>query len=444
MQHSHPKQAQPSHIESPNSKPPLSEPQKHDVIIIGAGAAGLMCAISAGQRQRDVLILDHARKTGNKIMVSGGGRCNFTNYYIEPNRYLSRNPHFCKSALSRYTQWDFIALVEKHGLPYHEKEEGQLFSDNKSKAILDMMLKEVASAGARIQLKTEIVTITALPEKAAPYRYQLQTRHGEDLHVYQCQSLVIATGGLSMPTMGASGFGYQVAEQFGITLLPRSAALVPFTLQPDEKALTEPLSGLSTPATLTCEPASDSEASKDGKNTHPRPSMSFTGSLLFTHRGLSGPPVLQISSYWRAGDTLIINLMPDLDLDEHLKELRQNRPKVELKTVLSEHLPARLAKALCENWFENTTVSELSNAKIAEITERVQRWQPNISGTEGYRTAEVTLGGVDTDELSSKTLEAKKAPGLHFIGEVVDVSGHLGGFNFQWAWSSGWVAGEVV
>lgn len=396
--------------------------QQQDVIIIGAGAAGLMCAISAGQRQRNVLILDHARKAGNKIMVSGGGRCNFTNYYIEANRYLSQNPHFCKSALSRYTQWDFIAMVDKHGLPYHEKEEGQLFSDLKSKAILDMMLKETAEAGANLQLKTEIKSIRKLDDSLAPYRYHLITNQGD----YQCQSLVIATGGLSMPTMGASSFGYQVAEQFDIKLLPRSAALVPFTLQPEEKSLTEPLSGLSTPASLSCN------------------GQSFTGSLLFTHRGLSGPPVLQISSYWKSGDVLEIDLLPSLELEEELKKLRQDRPKLELKTILSEHMPSRLAKALCEHWFENKTTSELSNAQIEAIAQQLHHWQPKISGTEGYRTAEVTLGGVDTDELSSKTMEAKKAPGLYFIGEVMDVSGHLGGFNFQWAWSSGWVAGEVV
>ncbi|MDX1398654.1 MAG: aminoacetone oxidase family FAD-binding enzyme, partial [Oceanospirillum sp.] len=351
--------------------------QQRDVIIIGAGAAGLMCAISAGQRQRDVLILDHARKAGNKIMVSGGGRCNFTNYYVEPNRYLSRNPHFCKSALSRYTQWDFIALVDKHGLPYHEKEEGQLFSDNKSKAILDMMLQEVSDAGAHIRLKTEVVSIETLPEDAAPYRYQLTIEQNGLKETLRCQSLVIATGGLSMPTMGASGFGYQIAEQFGLAVLPRSAALVPFTLQPEEKELTEPLSGLSTPATLSCTPAKGSKNDK-GK---PREGMSFTGSLLFTHRGLSGPAVLQISSYWQSGDTLEIDLIPGLDLDEHLKELRLSRPKVELKTVLGEHLPARLAKALCEHWFDNTTMSDLSNAKIEEIANKVHRWQPKISGT---------------------------------------------------------------
>ncbi|MBB1486215.1 NAD(P)/FAD-dependent oxidoreductase [Oceanospirillum sediminis] len=395
---------------------------QHDVIIIGAGAAGLMCAISAGQRQRDVLVIDHARKPGNKIMVSGGGRCNFTNYYIEPDRYLSRNPHFCKSALSRYTQWDFIAMVDKHGLPYHEKEEGQLFSDLKSKAILDMMLKETGQAGARVQLKTEVDKIRTLPEGKAPYRYQVSTNQGD----YQCQSLVIATGGLSMPTMGATGFGYQVAEQFGLNILPGKAALVPFTLQPEEKELTEPLSGLSTPAVLSCN------------------KKSFTGSLLFTHRGISGPPVLQISSYWNPGDELQIDLLPGTDLKEILKDGRQNRPKTELKTLLSDYFPARLSKALCEQWFKNKTLSELSNADIDHIASCLHQWQPRISGTEGYRTAEVTLGGVDTDELSSKTMEAKKAPGLYFIGEVVDVSGHLGGFNFQWAWSSGWVAGEVV
>lgn len=404
---------------------------QHDVIIIGAGAAGLMCAISAGQRGRDVLVLDHSRKAGNKIMVSGGGRCNFTNYYIEPNRYLSQNPHFCKSALSRYTQWDFIAMVDKHGLPYSEKEEGQLFSDEKSKAILTMLLKEVEAAKAHLQLETCIEKIRQLDPSEAPNRFQLITNKG----TYQCESLVIATGGLSMPTMGASGFGYQVAEQFGLKLLPRTPALVPFTLQPDEKTFAEPLSGLSTTARLSCN------------------GTSFLGGLLFTHRGLSGPAVLQISSYWHAGDKLEIDLLPTLDLEEHLKALRHSKPKTELRTIIGEHLPSRLTKAILEHWLnqpileageKGITVGDLSNAQINEITNKLQKWTPKLSGTEGYRTAEVTLGGVDTQELSSKTMEAKKVPNLHFIGEVVDVSGHLGGFNFQWAWASGWVAGEVV
>ncbi|OPX57139.1 hypothetical protein BTE48_00730 [Oceanospirillum multiglobuliferum] len=404
---------------------------QHDVIIIGAGAAGLMCAISAGKRGRNVLVLDHSRKAGNKIMVSGGGRCNFTNYYVEPNRYISQNPHFCKSALSRYTQWDFIAMVDKHGLPYSEKEEGQLFSDQKAKAILDMMLQEVSEVKAQIQLETVVEKIRQLDLSEAPNRFQLITSKG----AYQCESLVIATGGLSMPTMGASGFGYQVAEQFGLNLLPRTPALVPFTLQPDEKAFTEPLSGLSTPARLSCN------------------GVSFLGGLLFTHRGLSGPAVLQVSSYWTAGDQLEINLIPELDLEEHLKSLRHSKPKTELRTVINEYLPSRLAKAILEQWLKQPvleagekgiSVGDLSNAQINNIANRIQRWIPNLNGTEGYRTAEVTLGGVDTNELSSKTMEAKKVPNLHFIGEVVDVSGHLGGFNFQWAWASGWVAGEVV
>nr|WP_093310472.1 NAD(P)/FAD-dependent oxidoreductase [Allopseudospirillum japonicum] len=398
--------------------------QTTQVLILGAGAAGLMCAISAGQRKRQVIILDHASRAGNKIRISGGGRCNFTNYFIEPEAYLSNNPHFCKSALSRYTQWDFIALMEKHGLPFHEKEAGQLFSDRKAQAIVDMLLAEIQEVGAQLSLETEIYTVIKTKENQSPYRFQVTTSQGD----YLCESLVVATGGLSMPALGASALGYQIAQEFGLSLVPQRAALVPFTLHPQDKAFSASLAGLS--INIRAHTAE----------------KSFQGALLFTHRGLSGPAILQISSYWQAGVPVSIHLMPDIDVLKALKEARQAHPKWELKTWLAQYWPQRLAKAWCDyqNWPASVTLSELSNLKLESYAQTIQAWVPNIAGTEGYRTAEVTLGGIDTDELSSKSMQAKQVEGLYFIGEVVDVSGHLGGFNFQWAWSSAWAAGEYV
>jgi predicted Rossmann fold flavoprotein len=389
------------------------------VIIIGAGAAGLMCALTAAARGRQVLLLDHANKAGKKILMSGGGRCNFTNLYSEPDNFLSANPHFCKSALARYTQWDFIALVSKHGVPYHEKKLGQLFCDNKASDILEMLLAECRDAGVQLRLDTEIKQI-----EATDGGYQLHTSAG----AFSCQSLVIATGGLSIPTLGATGFGYQVAKQFGHQLLPTRAALVPFTItEPQLKALCSELSGTS---------VEDCLVSCNG--------ISFRENILFTHRGLSGPAILQISSYWQPGDAVQINLLPHINLHEWLPAQQLERPNSELKTLLAELFTKKMAALLAEQWFTSKPLKQYTHAELAAIAEQLGNWSLLPAGTEGYRTAEVTLGGVDTREVSSKTMESLKAPGLYFIGEVLDVSGQLGGFNFQWAWASGFAAAQYV
>jgi predicted Rossmann fold flavoprotein len=390
------------------------------VIIIGAGAAGLMCALTAAARGRQVLLLDHANKAGKKILMSGGGRCNFTNLYSEPENFLSANPHFCKSALARYSQWDFIALVSKYGVPYHEKKLGQLFCDNKASDILEMLLAECRDAGVQLRLDTEIKQIKAAENGG----YQLHSSAG----TFSCQSLVVATGGLSIPTLGASGFGYQVAKQFGHQLLPTRAALVPFTItEPQLKALCSELSGTS---------VEDCLVSCNG--------ISFRENILFTHRGLSGPAILQISSYWQPGDAVQINLLPHIDLHEWLPAQQLERPNSELKTLLAELFTKKMATLLAEQWFASKPLKQYTHAELAAIAEQLGNWTLLPAGTEGYRTAEVTLGGVDTCEVSSKTMESLKAPGLYFIGEVLDVSGQLGGFNFQWAWASGFAAAQYV
>lgn len=389
------------------------------VIIIGAGAAGLMCAMSAAARGRRVLLLDHANKAGKKILMSGGGRCNFTNLYCEPANFLSHNPHFCKSALARFTQWDFIALVAKHGVPYHEKKLGQLFCDHKSSDILGLLLEECEQAGVDLRLNTSVSEISRHDGG-----YRLETSQGPA----QCESLVVATGGLSIPTLGATGFGYQVARQFGHTVLPTRAGLVPFTVtDPQLKALCEALSGTS---------VEDCRVSCNGQ--------SFVENILFTHRGLSGPAILQISSYWQPGDVVSIDLLPALDLPTWLAEQQRERPNSELKTLLAELFTKKMAGLLAEQWFTSKPMKQYSPGELKAIAERLGNWQLVPAGTEGYRTAEVTLGGVDTREVSSKTLESLKSPGLYFVGEVLDVSGHLGGFNFQWAWASGYAAAQYV
>lgn len=392
--------------------------KKVDVIIIGAGAAGLMCAIEAGKRRRSVLVLDHANKVGKKILMSGGGRCNFTNYYVTPDNFISHNPHFCKSALSRYTPWDFIALVNKHQIAYHEKALGQLFCDNKSQDIVNMLLNECDKPNVRIALQTSITMI----EHKANNLFIVQTAQDK----YQCESLVIATGGLSIPTMGASPFGYKVAEQFGLNVWPTRAGLVPFTLQPSDKAKLESLSGV----------AVNSLVSSVRREFHE--------DLLFTHRGLSGPAILQISSYWEPGESVCINLLPKTDLVELLKVMKQQKPQMMLKTALAAYLPKSLIATFFANDLVEQPLQQLSHQQLHALAAQVQSWSIKPNGTEGYRTAEVTLGGVDTACLSSKTMEVEQMKGLYFIGEVVDVTGWLGGFNFQWAWSSGWVAGQVV
>jgi predicted Rossmann fold flavoprotein len=390
-----------------------------NVVIIGAGAAGLMCALTAAGRGRSVLLLDHANKAGKKILMSGGGRCNFTNMYCEPENFLSTNPHFCKSALARYTQWDFIGLVGKHGVPYHEKKLGQLFCDNKSSDILAMLLAECDEAGVDLRLETSVEQIDKTDAG-----YTLLTSAGK----VSCESLVIATGGLSIPTLGATGFGYQVARQFGHSILPTRAGLVPFTItDPQLKTLCTELSGTS---------VEDCLVSCNG--------TTFRENILFTHRGLSGPAILQISSFWQPGDTVHIDLLPHIDLPEWLVTQQQERPNSELKTLLSELLTKKMVTLLADNWFSNKPMKQYTPAELKQIASKFSDWQLVPAGTEGYRTAEVTLGGVDSHEISSKTMESLKSPGLYFIGEVLDVTGHLGGFNFQWAWASGYAAAQYA
>lgn len=393
--------------------------QNTDVTIIGAGAAGLMCAFNAAARGRRVLLLDHANKAGKKILMSGGGRCNFTNLYTEPANFLSANPHFCKSALARYTQWDFIELVSRHNLPYHEKKLGQLFCDNKASDILQMLLDECAQAGVELRLDSAVQSI----EKTAE-GYRLQSSAG----TFSCQSLVIATGGLSIPTLGASGFGYQVARQFGHSVLPTRAGLVPFTItDPQLKTLCNELSGTS---------VEDCLVSCNGQ--------SFRENILFTHRGLSGPAILQVSSFWQPGDVIEINLLPHLNLTEWLAEQQRERPNSELKTILGELFTRKMAGLLSEHWFTSKPLKQYTPSELEQIADKLAAWKLVPAGTEGYRTAEVTLGGIDTREVSSKTMESLKSSGLYFVGEVLDVTGHLGGFNFQWAWASGYAAAQYV
>ncbi|MDH5217796.1 MAG: NAD(P)/FAD-dependent oxidoreductase [Gammaproteobacteria bacterium] len=389
-----------------------------DVVIIGASASGLMCAIEAGKRGRNVTVLDHANKAGKKILMSGGGRCNFTNYDVSADNYISHNPHFCKSALSRFTQWDFLELVKRHQIPFHEREHGQLFCDDSAKDILDMLLSECKKAGVTIRLNTEINSVQQLDANS----FQIKTSK----QIYQSQSLVIASGGLSIPKMCASPLGYKIAQQFGIKVWPTNAGLVPFTLQPEDKELFSNLSGI----------AIDSLVHNQR--------TSFRENILFTHRGLSGPAILQISSYWRPGEAISINLLPDIHLNDLLLVAQQQQDKKQVKTWLAQFLPKRVIATLLDAALADSTVNSLSHKQIDYIAACFQTWIIKPNGTEGYRTAEVTLGGVDCDALSSKTMEARNVAGLYFIGEVVDVTGWLGGYNFQWAWSSGWCAGQVV
>lgn len=387
-----------------------------NVIVIGAGAAGLMCAGQAVQRGRSVLVLEHTAKIGEKIRISGGGRCNFTNLGCAPHNFISRNPHFCKSALSRYTAQDFIALVNRYGIAWHEKKLGQLFCDESAEQIIAMLRAECGDAD--IQTDTTITDISRVDDE-----YLIKTTRGD----FSCQSLVVATGGLSIPKIGASPFGYEVAKQFGLPVVEPRAALVPLTFDVDVLSVTRDLSGVAVdPVTISC----------NGTN--------FNEALLFTHKGVSGPAVLQISSYWSGGDDVVINLTPGVDINAVLKESRARSPRKMLRTVLGDILPLRLAERIAEQSGCDGPVADLSDQKIAHVAARVSHWAVRPSGSEGYRTAEVTLGGVDTTALSSKTFEAKSTPGLYFIGEVVDVTGWLGGYNFQWAWSSGWACGQVV
>lgn len=389
------------------------------MIVIGAGAAGLMAAMFAGQRGRRVLLLERANRAGKKILMSGGGRCNFTNLYVEPEHFLSANPHFCKSALSRYSQWDFIELVNRHGIPYHEKTLGQLFCDNSSRDILDMLLAEAEQVGVVLKTGSDIREVTS------DDRFRVVTTQGE----LQADSLVVACGGLSVPTLGGSDFGYRLARQFGHRVVPLRPALVPFTFTDGFKLLSEKLSGLSVPVRV----------STGGQ--------SFLENMLFTHRGLSGPAVLQISSYWREEQMVQVDLLPNIDARQWLLELKTEQPRALLRTLLSQSLPRKLVRELEGLWWREQAdrpLAEWSDHLLASVAGNLQGWSLKPAGTEGYRTAEVTLGGVDTREISSKTMESQRQPGLFFLGEVLDVTGHLGGFNFQWAWASGAAAGRVV
>ncbi|MDC9502658.1 NAD(P)/FAD-dependent oxidoreductase [Pseudoalteromonas sp. Angola-18] len=390
-----------------------------DVIVIGAGAAGLMSAAQAGYRGRSVTVLDMGKKPGRKILISGGGRCNFTNENASPENYLCSNPHFVKSCLSRYTQHDFIELVDRHGLAYHHKTLGQLFCDNSAQDIVDILLTECEWAGVNIKLRSEVLNVAK-----TDIGYRVTTEQ----ETLTCESLVIASGGLTMPKLGATPIGYKIAEQFGLNVLPTIAALVPFTLHQHDKERFEGLSGISIP----CEVSSE-----DG--------TVFKENILFTHRGLSGPAILQISSFWRAGQAVSINLLPDLDLKQQLADWRETQAQKSLKNSLATILPKRFIDILHDSKaIPDCNINQLTHAQIDELASYIHAWQIKPNGTEGYRTAEVTLGGVDTDELSSKTFEAKKAKGLYFIGEVTDVTGWLGGYNFQYAWSCGFACGQYA
>ena len=426
----------------------------YDVIIIGAGASGLYCALTAGRRGRRVLVLDHANKAGKKILMSGGGRCNFTNYYVEPEHFIGANQHFCKSALSRYPSWEFIGMVAAHNIPYHEREHGQLFCDDSAQDILTMLLAECTAAGVQVKLNAQIDSVQAIAnDKNAKFELltskQLSKKEKQERKEstnqtklpqtgYRCESLVVATGGLSIPTMGASGLGYELAQQFGHTLIATDASLVPFTFTDKTGELIRSLAGISLPVIASNE------------------RISFKLPMLFTHRGLSGPAMLQLSNYWHTGETISINLLPNIDMTALLLAHKKSHPKQLIRTVVADYtdsgddshkLPKKLLAALQTHLWDDIKDTELANIKDERLTElgaTLNGWQLKPSGTEGYRTAEVTRGGVKTDEVSSKTMQSNMQEGLYFIGEVLDVTGWLGGYNFQWAWASGFVCGEVV
>lgn len=426
-----------------------SQYSHYDVIIIGAGASGLYCALTAGRRGRRVLVLDHANKAGKKILMSGGGRCNFTNYFVEPEHFIGSNPHFCKSALSRYPSWEFIGMVEQHKIPYHEREHGQLFCDDSAQDILTMLLDECAAVGVQVRLNTQVDSVQAL-ENDQKSHFQLLTSKALSKKekqekketpesakpvqtAFRCESLVVATGGLSIPTMGASGLGYELAQQFGHSLITTDASLVPFTFTDKTGELIRMLAGISLPVI----------ASNDR--------ISFKLPLLFTHRGLSGPAMLQLSNYWKTGETISINLLPNIDMTALLLAHKKSHPRQLIRTVLADYtdnaLPKKLLVALQTTLWDDIKDKELANIKderLVELGETLNGWQLKPSGTEGYRTAEVTRGGIKTDEVSSKTMQSNYQDGLYFIGEVLDVTGWLGGYNFQWAWASGFVCGEVA
>lgn len=391
--------------------------RRFDVVVLGAGAAGMMCAMEAGRRGRKVLIIDHARAPGEKIRISGGGRCNFTNLHAAPQNFLSRNPHFCKSALSRYTQHDFIALIEESGIAYHEKTLGQLFCDGSSRQVIDMLTRNLVEAGVTLEVAT---AFEAVEQNADGFAVRLSNGP------VQAASLVVATGGKSIPKMGATGLGYRIAEQFGLHVTETRPALVPLTFDERLRERLKPLSGVAADAVARCNGGAFEEA------------------ILFTHRGISGPAILQISSFWREGDSVDLTLLPHRDLFDLLQADKTQNGRQSVHNALAQHLPKRLAQIVCEEAEVNGKLAEMPDKVLRRLAGHVQPWRIKPTGSEGYRTAEVTLGGIDTAGLESKTMQVRSVPGLYFIGEVVDVTGWLGGYNFQWAWSSGWVAGQVV
>lgn len=400
-----------------------TDSKSYDVVILGAGASGLLCAITAAQRGRRVLVIESANKVGKKILMSGGGKCNFTNHIVEADNFISNNPHFCKAALKRYSQWDFIAMVERHGIDVEERKHSQQFCKNSSKEILTMLLDECQQAGVEIRTECEFVSV-----QHADY-YQLKLKQKDKMEAINGTSFVVATGALSIPSLGGSGIGYEIARQFGLALTERRAGLVPFMFSDQMKGVCERLSGLALEVDLSC----------NGRT--------FTENMLFTHRGVSGPSVLQVSNYWAQGDEVSVNLLPYMNVTDWLIESKIKQGKQLLKTLLTKKLAKALVRELQTLWWPNLAenpLAEFSDMQLREIGEKINHWNLKPSATEGYRTAEVTLGGVNTDGISSKTMEAKQQAGLYFIGEVLDVTGHLGGYNFQWAWSSGYSAGLVV
>ncbi|MFT4677736.1 MAG: putative Rossmann fold flavoprotein [Candidatus Azotimanducaceae bacterium] len=399
---------------------------EHDVIVLGAGAAGLMCALTAAQRGRRVLVLEKANKIGKKILMSGGGRCNFTNYYVTPENFICSNPHFVKAALQRYSPWDFIHLVESHDIPYEERRHGQLFCLNSAKDIVTLLLDECQKVGVEILSHCDVSKIEALTHDGG---YELKFSRSDVAHSKRCEAIVIATGALSIPTLGGSDFGYEIARQFDLELIERRAGLVPLMFTDATKGLCDRLSGSAVEVEVSC----------NGE--------SFTENMLFTHRGISGPVILQISNYWHPGDAIVVDLLPGVDVADWLIAAKSSQRSTHLKNLLGQSLPKSLATELISLFFpelDGTRLERIPDVHLRRVAERLHHWSLKPSASEGYRTAEVTLGGVSTDAISSKTMEARQHPGLYFIGEVLDVSGHLGGFNFQWAWSSGYSAGLYV
>ncbi len=389
--------------------------EKVDVLVIGAGAAGMMCASEAAKRGRSVLVVDHSSAPGEKIRISGGGRCNFTNIHSGPKNFLSQNPHFCISALSRYRPQDFIALVERHGIAFHEKTLGQLFCDGSATQIIALLLGEMAHYGAQLRLNVSVKSI-----EKADAGFLVALSEG----AVACSSLVVACGGKSIPKMGASGFGYDVARQFGLRIVETRPALVPLTFDPNTLDRLQPLSGIAVDAVVSCGKAAFAEA------------------MLFTHRGISGPAILQISSYWREGADIKISMLPSIDVFELLRAAKSSNGRQAPQTALAEHLPKKLAQVLAQQFDLASNLADMPDKNLRRISDAVNAWRVKPAGSEGYRTAEVTLGGVDTRDLDSRTMQARSVPGLYFVGEVVDVTGWLGGYNFQWAWASGWSAGQ--